>query len=68
MDTLSIIEKVEVDNKDRPIEDIVITMAHVFVDPFAEADQEVSRGSLLCGWGVEVVKEEAGRLHGRGVY
>ena len=42
LDTLSVIERVEVDNKDRPIEDIVITSAHVFVDPFAEADQEVS--------------------------
>ncbi|XP_043195486.1 RING-type E3 ubiquitin-protein ligase PPIL2-like [Amphibalanus amphitrite] len=43
LDTLSTIEKVEVDNKDRPIEDIVITAAHVFVDPFAEADQELAR-------------------------
>ena len=42
LDTLGTIERVEVDNKDRPIEDIVITSAHVFVDPFAEADQEVS--------------------------
>lgn len=38
MDTLSKIEKIEVDNKDRPIEDIIILSAQVFVDPFQEAD------------------------------
>jgi len=39
MDTLSAIEKVETDNKDRPIEDIVIQSATVFADPYAEVDE-----------------------------
>jgi len=38
LDTLSAMEKVEVDNKDNPIEDIVILDAQVFVDPFEEVD------------------------------
>ena len=38
---LTAIENVETDNKDRPIEDIVIQKATVFVDPFTEADEEV---------------------------
>lgn len=42
MDTLTNIEQVEVDNKDRPIYDIEIQVAQVFVDPFAEAEEEVS--------------------------
>lgn len=41
MDTLNAIEKVEVDNKDRPIEDIIIIKASVFVDPYQEADDQV---------------------------
>lgn len=35
-------EKVEVDNKDRPIEDIVIQDVQVFVDPFQEADDQLA--------------------------
>lgn len=31
----------EVDNKDRPIEDIVIQRIQVFVDPFQEADEQL---------------------------
>jgi len=34
-------ERVEVDNKDRPIEDIVIQGVQVFVDPFQEADDQL---------------------------
>lgn len=34
-------EQIEVDNKDRPIEDIIIERASVFVDPFQEADDQV---------------------------
>lgn len=34
-------EQIEVDNKDRPIEDIVIERASVFVDPYQEADDQV---------------------------
>lgn len=41
LDTLNAIEHVEVDNKDRPIEDIIIEVAQVFVDPFAEAEEQV---------------------------
>lgn len=43
METLLEMEKIEVDNKDRPIEDIVIVKAQVFVDPYQEADEQVSR-------------------------
>lgn len=42
MDTLTAMEQIEVDNKDRPIEDIVIEVAQVFVDPFAEAEEQVN--------------------------
>lgn len=46
MDTLNSMERVEVDNKDRPIEDIIIERASVFVDPFTEVDEEVITGQL----------------------
>ena len=36
-------EKIEVDNKDRPIEDIEIQAAQVFVDPFEEADEQLAK-------------------------
>lgn len=36
-------EKIEVDNKDRPIEDIVIEKAHIFVDPYQEADEALAK-------------------------
>ena len=39
---LTAIENVETDNKDRPIEEIVIQKATVFVDPFTEADEELA--------------------------
>lgn len=42
LDTLSNFEKVEVDNKDRPIEDITIQSTTVFVDPFTEIDEELA--------------------------
>lgn len=42
MDTLHAIEQVEVDNKDRPIEDIVIERTQIFVDPFQEADEQLA--------------------------
>lgn len=41
MDTLTAMEQIEVDNKDRPIHDIVIEVAQVFVDPYAEAEEQV---------------------------
>ena len=40
--TLSAMENVETDNKDRPIEDIIIQKATVFGDPFTEADEELA--------------------------
>ena len=40
--TLSDIENVETDNKDKPIDSIIIQKALVFVDPFTEADEAVS--------------------------
>ncbi|KAI5696843.1 hypothetical protein M8J75_000982 [Diaphorina citri] len=43
MDTLSAIEKVEVDNKDRPIEDILIETVHIFVNPYTEADEQLAK-------------------------
>ncbi|KAL1452138.1 hypothetical protein WDU94_006442 [Cyamophila willieti] len=43
MDTLSAIEKVEVDNKDRPIEDIIIETTHIFVNPYTEADEVLAK-------------------------
>ena len=42
LDTLAALERVETDNKDRPIEDLIIERASVFVDPFTEADEAVS--------------------------
>lgn len=41
LDTLTEMEKIEVDNKDRPIEDIRIENVHIFVDPFQEADEQL---------------------------
>lgn len=41
MDTLTAMERVEVDNKDKPIEDIIFQRAVIFIDPFQEADDEV---------------------------
>lgn len=43
IDTLNEMEKIEVDNKDRPIEDITIEKAHIFVDPFQEADEMLAK-------------------------
>lgn len=42
METLNDMERVEVDNKDKPIEDIVIIKAQIFVNPYDEADEIVS--------------------------
>lgn len=43
MDTLSEMEKIEVDNKDRPIEDIVVLKTDIFVDPYQEADDALKQ-------------------------
>lgn len=42
LETLTEMEKVEVDNKDCPIEDIIIQTAQVFVDPYQEADEQLA--------------------------
>lgn len=43
LDTLTDIEKIEVDNKDRPIENIEIQRTQVFVDPFLEAEEQLAK-------------------------
>jgi peptidyl-prolyl cis-trans isomerase-like 2 len=42
LDTLTEMERIEVDNKDAPIEDIVIQSAQIFVDPYQEADDQLA--------------------------
>lgn len=42
LETLNEMEKIEVDNRDRPIEEIVLQQAEVFVDPFKEADEQLA--------------------------
>lgn len=36
-------EKIEVDNRDRPIEDIVLQKTQIYVDPFQEADEQLQQ-------------------------
>ena len=43
LETLNDMEKIEVDNKDRPIEDIVIQAVQIFVDPYDEADEQLAK-------------------------
>lgn len=43
IETMNEMEKIEVDNKDRPIEDIVLIRAQVFVDPYEEADEMLAK-------------------------
>lgn len=38
---MNAIERVGTDNKDRPVEDIIIEMAQIFTDPFAEVEEQV---------------------------
>lgn len=42
-ETLNDMEKIEVDNKDRPIEDIIIQKVLVFVDPYEEVDEQLAK-------------------------
>lgn len=55
METLSEMEKIEVDNKDRPIEDIFIIRAQIFMDPYQEADEQLEKERIeeLNKMGVE---------------
>ncbi|CAG7838055.1 unnamed protein product [Allacma fusca] len=43
METLSTVEAIEVDNKDKPIEDIIFQEAQVFTDPFTEVDEILAK-------------------------
>lgn len=43
LEVLTEMERVEVDNRDRPIENIFIQRVQVFVDPFLEADEELAK-------------------------
>ncbi|KZC06381.1 PREDICTED: peptidyl-prolyl cis-trans isomerase-like 2 [Dufourea novaeangliae] len=47
LETLNTIEKIDVDNKDRPIDDIVIQKTQVFVDPFQEADDQLAAERIV---------------------
>jgi len=40
--TLSAMERVGTDNKDRPVDDIVIEKTQIFVDPFEEVDEQLA--------------------------
>ena len=42
IDTLNAMERIGTDNKDRPVEEIVIEQALVFTDPYAEVDEQVN--------------------------
>ncbi|XP_050305000.1 RING-type E3 ubiquitin-protein ligase PPIL2 [Anthonomus grandis grandis] len=59
-DTLNDMERIEVDNKDRPIYDIVILNTQVFTNPYDEADEILSkeREEELNREKVEVEKEQ----------
>lgn len=43
LEALTEMERVEVDNRDRPIENIFIQRVQVFVDPFQEADEQLAK-------------------------
>ncbi|ALC42528.1 CG7747 [Drosophila busckii] len=43
LDSLQKMENIEVDNKDRPIEDIIIESSQVFVNPFEEAVEQLAK-------------------------
>ncbi|XP_001602955.1 RING-type E3 ubiquitin-protein ligase PPIL2 [Nasonia vitripennis] len=57
LETLNAIEKIEVDNKDRPIEDIVIQAVQIYVDPYEEADEQLA--AERAAETERLVKEEA---------
>ena len=43
LDTLAALERVDTDNKDVPIEKLMIERAVVFVDPFTEVDEQLAK-------------------------
>lgn len=42
LETLAEMERIEVDNKDSPIEDILVQSVQIFVDPYQEVDDELA--------------------------
>lgn len=68
LDILNSIEKVEVDNKDRPIEDIILQRAQVFVDPFQEADEQLvaDRAAEAARIAEEAKNKESAKKNERG--
>ncbi|XP_043482019.1 RING-type E3 ubiquitin-protein ligase PPIL2 [Leptopilina heterotoma] len=61
LDCLNAIEKIEVDNKDRPIEDIILIVAQVFVDPYEEADELLAKERRQALEEAEKLAKEAKR-------
>ena len=41
METLNAMERIGTDNKDRPVEEIMIEKALIFTDPYTEVDEQV---------------------------
>lgn len=58
IDTLTEMERIEVDKYDAPIEDIIFEKAHVFVDPFEEVDEELAEARRIEAEKVQKEKEE----------
>ncbi|XP_041456134.1 RING-type E3 ubiquitin-protein ligase PPIL2-like [Lytechinus variegatus] len=46
LDTLTAMEKVETDKKDRPVKDIIIQDTVIFVNPYEEVDKEIAEERL----------------------
>lgn len=47
METLAAMERIGTDNKDRPVEEILIESAQIFTDPYVEIDEQVNKWSKL---------------------
>lgn len=43
METLAAMERIGTDNKDRPVEEILIESAQIFTDPYVEIDEQVNK-------------------------
>lgn len=58
IDTLTEMERIEVDKYDTPIEDIIFEKVHVFVDPYEEVDEELVEARRLEAEKIQKEKEE----------
>lgn len=58
IDTLTEMERIEVDKYDAPIEDIIFEKAHVFVDPYEEVDEELVKAREQEAERIKKEKEE----------